>query len=909
MTLSRPAKTIILLTILGGALSLGLFAPDVSAFGHMTRDQWYELITIGALIVGSYLWPLVLYREQQSVAYALDEGFFVVLALLLPPVATLGTFAVASLISQIVWRRPLLKAGFNIGQYLVAVGVAVTVTRSLGAPHQSFTPADLGMALVGAGVFFVINDGLLAAIMVATGAKWPDCVLDDLSIRAGLLGAGVLVGEVLAVGVAAHTWLLILAVPMLVMLRVVLTGQFVAQHDRERMQGLFDVTLRANRQLRSEHILETILTSARELLRCSEADVVAVKPAEDELSARIEVDGDIRWLVVSGRARQEPFDNADKVLLEALAATARGALANAELYRQVRFERERLASITLSIGEGVCAVDTHGMLTFVNPAAAELIHLPSLSVPIGDSVSKEALRAPEFLANVAAAVMEIGREISEDDVRFPARKGGTVPVSYTAAPVLDAGVPVGAVITFQDITERKAHEDEMFHHAYHDSLTGLGNRRLLVEHLGRALEESKIDGRTHALIFVDIDRFKAINDSLGHVTGDDLLVAIAARIKATTRTGDLLARFGGDEFIVLLEDVTGVEEAVAAAERICAAVEKPMILADGYEIVASLSVGITLTEDDKSIDDILRDADVAMYEAKVKGGGGGYKVFDLAAMGSRSPDRVALEADLRRSLERDELDVYFQPFFSVADHQIVGCEALVRWNHPTQGLLDPGRFIGLAEETGLILPIGQFVLERSCEQAREIRDRLGLDLPMSVNLSARQFRQNSLVNDVAGALERAGLDPSTLILEITETMVMDDIAGAREVMKRLNKLGVRLAIDDFGTGHSSLSYLKQFPVHEVKVDRQFVSGVSEHPVDTAIVRAVVELAGAMNMVAVAEGVETVEQLNGLRKLGCEVAQGYYFSRPLPAEDFVSLLDRQFGPPTPIIQLRPRRLVS
>jgi diguanylate cyclase (GGDEF)-like protein len=482
-------------------------------------------------------------------------------------------------------------------------------------------------------------------------------------------------------------------------------------------------------------------------------------------------------------------------------------------------------------------------------------------------------------------------------------------VSYTAAPVLDAGVPVGAVITFQDITERKAHEDEMFHHAYHDSLTGLGNRRLMVEHLERALEESKVDGRTHALIFVDIDRFKAINDSLGHVTGDDLLVAIAARIKSTTRTGDLLARFGGDEFIVLLEDVSGVEEAVAAAERICTAVEKPMILADGYEIVASLSVGITLTEQDKSIDDILRDADVAMYEAKVKGGGGGYKVFDLAAMGSRSPDRVSLEADLRRSMERDELDVYYQPFFSVADHQIVGCEALVRWNHPTRGLLDPGRFIGLAEETGLILPIGQFVLERACQQARTIRDRLGIELPMSVNLSARQFRQNSLVGDVAGALDRAGLDPGSLILEITETMVMDDIAGAREVMKRLNKLGVRLAIDDFGTGHSSLSYLKQFPVHEVKVDRQFVSGLSEHPVDTAIVRAVIELAAAMGMQAVAEGVETVEQLAGLRMLGCPVAQGFYFSRPLPAADFGSLLDRQFGPPAPIIELRPKRLVS
>ncbi len=893
MKIPRATWAIVAASVMGGAFALSVAGWRQSTSGHVDESQWIVAAAMGALALGSWVWPVVVYRGGESEAFNMDEGFFVILALLVPPLVTLGTLALATVLAQAARRRPPVKSAFNAGQVLIAAGLGLAVSRSIAAPSKSLTAGQIAAIVFGVAVYFVVNTLFMDLVEVSMGTSWKEFT-NDLPLQVTFAGAAALVGVVLALAVQAHLWVLGLAVPGLVLERRLISARFAALYDRARMKGLYEVTLEANQGLRQQAVLETILGSVRRLLRSPGATLTSDDPGPGQLAAPMTVADRQQWLVALGRRRDEPFDDADRGLLRALAAVGSGALSNAALYQQVHVERERLSSITLNIGEGVCAIDADGKLTFVNRAAADMIELPSLNITIDDPVTDGALTAPDFLLIPAREAMRTGRTIREDDARFRAKNGGTLPVAYTASAVLSDGTPSGAVIAFRDITERKAFEDELHHHAFYDSLTGLANRRLLVERLDQALRRSALDRKTHALIFVDVDRFKSINDSLGHVTGDGFLVAIGARLKGVVRSHDLLARFGGDEFVVLLEDLAAVDVAVAAARRICAAVEQPMVLPDGYELVASVSVGIALTEPGKTADDVLRNADVAMYEAKAKGRGGIYKVFDQASMGTRSSERLQIEADLRKGLDRDELEVHYQPFYSLDKGHIVGAEALVRWRHPTNGLISPMTFIPMAEETGLILPLGRYVLDKACQQVRSIRDQLRVDLPISINLSPRQFQESGLLSQVAAALDATGLPSELLIFEITETMVMEDLSGAREVMKKLNRLGVRLAIDDFGTGHSSLAYLKQFPVHEVKVDRIFVQGVAESPVDSAIVGAVIDLANAMDISAVAEGVETKGQVAGLKRLGCEVGQGFYFSQPLHAEEFDELLARHFA---------------
>jgi diguanylate cyclase (GGDEF)-like protein len=892
MKLPRTTWAVIAAAVAGGVLTLLVAASRPPVPPHIAERQWVIAAVMGLLVLGSWLWPVVVYRADESETFNMDEGFFVILALLVPPLLTLVTFALATVLAQTIRRRSPVKSAFNAGQVLIAAGLGLTVSRSIAAPSGSLTAAQIAAMVLGVAIYFAVTTSLVVGVLVSMGTAWREFTR-DLPLQVSFAGAGALVGVVLALAAQQHLWAVALAVPVVVLERRLISARYAALYDRARMKGLYEVTLEANRGLHREAVLDTILGAARRLLRSPEATLTPGDPGPGQLAAPITVGGQQHWLVASGRRRDEPFDDADRGLLQALAAVGSGALSNAELYQQVRLERERLSSITLNIGEGVCAVDADGKLSFVNRAAAEMIELPPLGVPIGGPAAGGPA-APDFLLVPAREAMRTGRTIREDDARFRGKDGGTTPVAYSAAAVINEGTPSGAVIAFRDITERKAFEDELHHHAFYDSLTGLANRRLLVERLEQALRQSDLDRKTHALIFVDVDRFKSINDSLGHVTGDDFLVAIAARMKAVVRGHDLLARFGGDEFVVLLEDVAGLDVAVGAARRICAAVEQPLVLSDGYELVASVSVGIALTEPGKTADDVLRDADVAMYEAKAKGGGGIYRVFDEASMGKRSSERLEIEAELRRGLDRDELEVHFQPFFSLDGRRIVGAEALVRWRHPANGLISPMQFIPVAEETGLILPLGRYVMNEACRQVCSVRERLGVDLPISVNLSPRQFAESGLLTQVAAALDAASLPSELLIFEITENMVMQDLSGAREVMKKLNRLGVRLAIDDFGTGQSSLAYLRQFPVHEVKVDRTFVQGVADSPVDSAIVRAVIDLADAMGISAVAEGVETEDQVTGLMMLGCQVGQGFYFSKPLCAREFDDLLTRHFA---------------
>ena len=445
-----------------------------------------------------------------------------------------------------------------------------------------------------------------------------------------------------------------------------------------------------------------------------------------------------------------------------------------------------------------------------------------------------------------------------------------------------------------EIVERKAIEEQLAHQASHDLLTNLPNRTLFMDRLEYALTGIEQRRGPIAVLFLALNNFKEINDSLGYETGDRLLKAVAEVLSTSLRAEDTAAFFGGDEFAVLLENVRDESEAIQVAGRITGALQAPFVVGES-EVLLTTNIGIALcVSSDVLPADLLRQADIAMYEAKNKGKDR-YEVFDLR-MRNRVLERLRGGMDLRGSIQREEFRVYYQPKVSLENDKIVGAEALVRWEHPQRGLVPPAEFIPVAEETGLIVPIGRWVLEEACRQAREWQEHYPLDPPlvMCVNISARQLRHPSLAHDVAQVLQETGLDPRTLDLEITESMA-EDTQFAIAVLKELKGLGIQLVMDDFGTGYSSLSYLKNFPVDFLKIDRSFIAPLGENPEDEALVSGIIGLVHALGIKAIAEGVETAEQLAKLREMGCDFAQGYYFSKPLPAEGISELLseDRSY----------------
>ena len=441
---------------------------------------------------------------------------------------------------------------------------------------------------------------------------------------------------------------------------------------------------------------------------------------------------------------------------------------------------------------------------------------------------------------------------------------------------------------FADSIERAYRR--IHHQAFHDDLTDLPNRTLFLDRLEQAIERANQNQESAAVLFMDMDNFKVINDSLGHELGDKLLIQVGQRVRNSLRPGDTAARFGGDEFIVLLEGLTDVGEAVRVAERIVKAIEEPIELG-GRRVVVSASVGIALTEDaaDGRPNTLLRNADVAMYEAK-RNARTLCKVFN-SEMYTQVLRRLELENDLRRAVEHEELRICYQPKVLLSTGRIIGMEALVRWEHPERGMVLPEEFIPLAEETGLIVPLGQQMLREACRQAHEWHERYPFAQPlvMSVNLSVRQFREPRLIQELAEVLRETGLDPHCLQLEITESVVTDDVEHAVDLLQRLKVLGVQLALDDFGTGYSSLVSLRRFPLDELKIDKAFIGRLGKNDQDAAIVQLVIDLAHTVGMQAVAEGVETAEQLAQLRSMGCDQAQGHYFWEALTGEAGAALL--------------------
>ena len=504
--------------------------------------------------------------------------------------------------------------------------------------------------------------------------------------------------------------------------------------------------------------------------------------------------------------------------------------------------------------------------------AAELVRLHDEQVLSRDE--------PETFEETAG---QNGEERTYLSIKFPIPQAGAEP--------LLGGISL-------DISQRKAYERQLEHQANYDFLTGLANRSLLTDRLRQSLIYADRSGRIVAVLMLDIDRFKVINESLGHRQGDELLKQIAARLADNLRAGDTLAHPGGDEFVVTLAEVAEIDDVGLVANKLRELLGRPFTVA-GRELRVTASIGISLyPKDGADAENLLRHADIAMYRAKEEGGDS--VRFFAADMNLRAHETLELEADLRRALERGEFLLHYQPKVVLADGRLSGCEALVRWQHPQRGLVPPGAFIPLAEETGLIVPLGAWVLRRACAQAREWQDAGLPPCKVAVNLSARQFAEPDLVERIEAILAETGLEPTWLELELTESMLMRDPLGAAATMRRLRELGIGLCLDDFGTGFSSLNYLRRFPVDYLKIDRSFIVDVTSDASAAAVASSVVAIAHSLGIVAVAEGVETREQLEFLAGCRCDQLQGYLFSRPLPAADFAALVreGRRLEPPRP-----------
>jgi diguanylate cyclase (GGDEF)-like protein/PAS domain S-box-containing protein len=555
-------------------------------------------------------------------------------------------------------------------------------------------------------------------------------------------------------------------------------------------------------------------------------------------------------------------------------------------------EKER-AQVTLnSIGDAVVCSDTSGNLTFLNVVAEKMTgwsQQEAAGMPIDEVFRILDATSFETVANPMEMAVEQNRTVHlPPNCVLIRRDGFEVPVEDSAAPIRGRkGQAIGAVIVFRDVSAAQTMALQMAYAAQHDFLTGLPNRMLLNDRVGQAIAFEPRRSKPIGVLFLDLDGFKHINDSLGHSTGDKLLQSVAKRLVDCVRGSDTVSRQGGDEFVVLLSEMARSEDAAITARRMLEVVAEAHLI-DWHDLHVTASIGVSVFPDDGAdAETLIKNADTAMYQAK-ENGRQSYQFFK-SAMNVRAVERQSIEESLRRALERQELSVHYQPKVCLITHKIVGAEALIRWTHPSRGPVSPGEFIPVAEECGLILPIGKWVMTEACKQAREWIDS-GLPFgTIAVNISAMQFRDDSFLEGVFATLRETGLDPKCLELELTEGILMKHADFAATVLKKLRARGVQVAVDDFGTGYSSLSYLRKFPIDTLKIDQSFVRQITSTPDETTIVTAIIGIGRSLNLRVVAEGVETPEELRFLRAHGCDEAQGYFFSRPVVPERFAELL--------------------
>ncbi len=543
-------------------------------------------------------------------------------------------------------------------------------------------------------------------------------------------------------------------------------------------------------------------------------------------------------------------------------------------------------SFVENMSDGAATVSPEGIVTYANQALADLVGVSCRQI-VGQPVLD--LVTPASRVPLTEALGPAGRS-GAIDAMVLTRNDDAIPVRIGSSSALGSNNESVTCITVSDLSSERRAEAERAHFAVHDVLTGLPNRILLADRIQEALDRRVRRDNLVALLFCDVDGFKNVNDAHGHHVGDEVLRTVADRLLLAVRPEDTVARIGGDEFVVLCEGLSGPDDAAALAARARETVAAPMATGPNVEVTVSIGVAVVTTDDDADADTLLRDADEAMYKAK-RQGPNAVQVFD-EQLRTLTISRLRLFSELRHVVERGELRLHYQPVLNLEDESVVGVEALIRWQHPVQGLIPPDDFIPFAEHNGLVTEIGEWVMREACQQAAEWA-ACGHGSPplyMSLNVSRRQLAQGAgLVRSMSQALSDSGADPTLLVLEVTESALLDDADAAMSVLHELKDLGLRIAIDDFGIGYSSLIYLKRFPVDLLKIDRFFVSGLDSSPDDATIVRSILDLARAFGLVAIAEGIECDRHLEILRTFGCGFGQGYLWSPGLPAEELTPLL--------------------
>src|SRR5450755_3233044 len=586
------------------------------------------------------------------------------------------------------------------------------------------------------------------------------------------------------------------------------------------------------------------------------------------------------WCQVSGKSALSPdYDVA--------------ALANNKALEQALFVENERAQVTLnSIADSVTCTDVFGNINFLNRVAQKMCGWTSEEAAgrslsevfrIIDSATRQPVRDPLRMA--VKQDKPVGLYVDRILVR---RDGVEYPIESSGAPIRDrAGRIVGMVIVFHDVSAARAMSVLMTHSAQHDVVTGLPNRVLLNDRITQAIVLARRNENPLAVMFLDLDHFKNINDSLGHAIGDNLLQSVSRRLLASVRKSDTVSRQGGDEFVILLSETTNPEDAATSAKKILLSLSGPHSIG-GQDLFIDGSIGISVYPGDgEDAETLIKNADTAMYHAKERGRNN-FQFFK-AEMNLKAVERQSLEGSLRRALEREEFLLHYQPKVNLDTGEITGGEALIRWQHPDRGLVPPSQFVPIAEDCGLILQIGRWVLREACRQAREWQDAGLLFKRISVNVSAAEFRHKDFVEGVRTILAETGFEASRLELELTEGVLMNDAESTASVLKGLKAMGLHLAVDDFGTGYSSLSYLQQFPIDVLKIDQSFVQRISSDPNDTTIVRAIIDMGRNLKHRVIAEGIETQEQLAFLQARHCSEGQGYLFSRPLAATQMASLI--------------------